>query len=173
MKVHIPQIGFAIGGLLLAASVRAQSASPAVLTPATMPSASGAESNGAVNPPLIDQTPVDVRPFQIALPKGHLFGDWLGARTELEQMGISPTLTLEIDTAGNPTGGRAEGITEAGNLGLSLLFDLDKLAGVNGGSFLLQISERWGNSLSADYIGNVFTTQQDYGGQTLHVVDAA
>jgi hypothetical protein len=75
----------------------------------------------------------------------------------------------ESDVAANPTGGRSEGITEASNLGLDLLLDLDKLGGIKGGSFLLQLSERWGTSLSADYIGNVFTTQQVFGGESFRV----
>jgi hypothetical protein len=174
MNGYLSKICFALAIPLETAGLCAQATIQCAPASRTSPShAILAREEAFANPPLINQTPVDVRPFQFILPKGHLFGDWLGARADLEQMGISPTLTLEIDTAANPTGGRAEGITEAGNLGLSLLFDLDTFAGVNGGSFLLQLSERWGNSLSADYIGNVFTTQQDYGEETLHVVDAA
>jgi porin len=174
MKRHFPAIGFALAMLLWAASSRAESLSDTVLMPSTRPSDSSTASvDSGAQPPFIEELPVDIRPFQLTLPQGHLLGDWLGARTQFVQMGITPTLSLEIDTAGNPTGGRSEGITEAGNLGLGVLFDLDKLTGIKGGSFLLQLSERWGNSLSADYIGNVFTTQQDFGGQTFHVVDAA
>jgi porin len=123
--------------------------------------------------PLSNESPVDVRPFEITIPRGHLLGDWYAVRTELEDVGITPGLSLEVDIAGNPTGGRSQGITEASNLGLDLLFDLDKIANVKGASFLLQMSERWGNSLSAEYIGNAFTSQQDFGGETFHVVDAA
>jgi porin len=123
--------------------------------------------------PLGNESPVDVRPFEITIPRGHLLGDWYGVRTELEDAGITPDLSLEVDVGGNPTGGRSQGITEASNLGFDLLLDLDKIATVKGASFLLQMSERWGNSLSTEYIGNAFTTQQDFGGETFHVVDAA
>ena len=94
-------------------------------------------------------------------------------RTHLEESGITPTLTLVTDVAGNPSGGREQGITQASNLGLDLLFNLDKLAGIKGGSMLVQFSQCFGNSLSKDYIGNVFTTQQVFGGETFRVVDVA
>lgn len=140
----------------------------------TMPSSSIAKPDSLVaGQSLSNENPVDIRPFEVTLPRGHALGDWLGARTELEDMGITPSLSLEVDLAGNPSGGRSQGITEASNLGLNLLFDLDKIANVKGASFLLQMSERWGNSLSAEYVGNVFTTQQDFGGETFHLVDVA
>src|SRR4029077_4454129 len=52
-------------------------------------------------------------------------------------------------------------------------FDLDKLAGLKGGSFLVSMSQRSGSSLSREYIGNVFTVQQVFGGQTFHLIDVA
>jgi porin len=117
--------------------------------------------------------PVAVRPFQLQLPSDHLLGDWNGVRTKLEEAGIAPTLTLVTDVAWNPSGGRAQGITQASNLGLDLLFDLDRIGGVEGGSVLVQFSQRFGNSLSKEYIGNVFNTQQVFGGETFRVVDVA
>src|SRR6185295_20332820 len=81
--------------------------------------------------------------------------------------------TLVSDIAGNVTGGNSQGVTEAGNLGLNLFFDLEKLAGLSGGSFLVSMSQRWGSSLSQERVGNVFTIQQVYGGQTFHLIDVA
>jgi hypothetical protein len=75
----------------------------------------------------VSQVPVDLHPFQLTLPRAHLLGDWFGFRTNLEDQGITPTLTFVTDLAGNPVGGRSQGFTEADNLGLDLLFDLDKL----------------------------------------------
>jgi porin len=117
--------------------------------------------------------PVETRPFQIILPSGHLFGDWNGLRTRLEDAGITPTLTLVTEFASNPSGGRAQGATEATNLGLSLQFNLDRMFGIKGGSFLVQMSERFGSNLSSEYVGNLFTVQEVYGGETFHVVDVA
>ena len=119
------------------------------------------------------QSPVEARPFEIILPSQHLLGDWYGLRTRLENAGVTPTFTLVTEFAANPRGGRGEGVTEASNLGLSLQFDLDRMAGIRGGSVLLQMSERWGSNLSSQYIGNLFTVQEIYGGETFHVVDVA
>jgi porin len=119
------------------------------------------------------RAPAPLRPFQLVLPSGHLLGDWGGMRTKLEDAGITPTLTLVTDFAWNPSGGRSQGATEASNLGLDLTFDLDRMAGLKGASVLLQFSQRWGESVSSEYIGNVFTVQQVFGGGTFHVVDVA
>src|SRR5215510_6968881 len=72
-------------------------------------------------------------PFQLILPSAHLLGDWYGLRPWLEEHGITPTVTFVTDALGNPTGGREQGFTGAHNLGLDLLFDLEKLAGLRGG----------------------------------------
>jgi porin len=119
------------------------------------------------------QSPVNLRPFQLILPRDHLFGDWDGMRTKLEEAGFTPTLSFITNIAGNPIGGRDQGVTHADNLGLDLVFDLDNLVGLKGGSFLVSMSQRSGSSLSREYIGNAFTVQQVYGGQTFHLIDVA
>jgi porin len=119
------------------------------------------------------QIPVNVRPFQLSLTRTHLLGDWAGLRPKMEDFGITPTLTYVSDIAGNPTGGKSQGAAYADNIGLSLVFDLDKLVGMDGGSFLVSMSQRDGDSLSQKRIGNVFAVQQVYGGQTFHLVDLA
>jgi porin len=45
--------------------------------------------------------------------------------------------------------------------------------GLDGGSFLVSLSQRDGNSLSQDRVGNDFTIQQVYGGNTFKLVDVA
>jgi porin len=119
------------------------------------------------------ESPVSLRPFQLILPREHLFGDWDGLRSQLENKGFVPTLSFVTNIAGNPVGGKDQGVTHADNLGLDLLFNLDKLIGLNGGSFLVSMSQRSGSSLSKEYIGNVFTVQQVFGGQTFHLIDVA
>jgi porin len=112
-------------------------------------------------------------PFQLILPREHLLGDWYGVRTYLEDRGIVPTLTFVTDSLGNPSGGNEQGFTTANNVGLDLNFDLEKLCGLEGGSFLLSMSYRFGGSLSANYIHNVFTVQQVFGGETFHFINMA
>src|SRR5262252_3260981 len=112
-------------------------------------------------------------PFQLILPREHLFGDWFGTRTWLEDHGITPTLTFVTDSLGNPTGGRDQGFTTANNVGLDLNFDFEKLGVIEGGSFLFSMSYRFGGSLSANYIHNFFPVQQVFGGETFRVVNLA
>jgi porin len=112
-------------------------------------------------------------PFKLVLPREHLLGDWFTTRTWLEDQGITPTLTFVTDSLGNPSGGKEQGFTTANNVGLDLNFDLEKLGVVEGGSFLLSMSYRFGGSLSANYIHNVFTVQQVFGGETFHLINVA
>jgi len=109
-------------------------------------------------------------PFRLILPRDHLLGDWFGARPWLEDHGITPVLTFVSDALGNPVGGRQQGFTAANNLNLELNFDLEKLAGIEGGSFLASASYRFGSNLSREYIGNAFTVQQVFGGETFRLV---
>ena len=113
------------------------------------------------------------RVFQLMLPPGHLLGDWGGIRSRLEESGIVPRLMLVTDVAGNPTGGRSQGITAPTSVELSLFFDLDRIFGLKGGSIFTSFSERWGHRLSSDYVGNVFSEQQIYGFQTFRVIDVS
>jgi porin len=121
----------------------------------------------------VSQAPVQLRPFILTLPRDHLLGDWGGLLPKMEDTGITPTLTYVSDIAGNPTGGKSQGISYDDNIGLGLEFDLNKLAGLDGGSLLISMSERDGDSLSKKYVGNVFSVQQVYGGETFHLVDVA
>ncbi|MBX3380665.1 MAG: carbohydrate porin [Phycisphaeraceae bacterium] len=113
------------------------------------------------------------QPFQLIPTSGNLFGDWFGARTWLEEKGVTTNLSFVTNLAGNVSGGRDQGFTHADNLGLDLYFDLEKILGIRGASFLLNMSQRSGSSVSQVYIGNVFTVQQVFGGTTFHLIDAA
>ncbi len=134
--------------------------------------AAAVHAEDASRPPAGTRTLTDT-PFQLVLPKEHLLGDWYGARTSLEDHGVTPTLTLVTDALGNPIGGVRQGFRGASNLGLNLVFDLEKMFGLAGGSFDISFSERFGESLSRDDIGNVFNVQQVFGGQTYRVVHVA
>ncbi|UHQ19399.1 carbohydrate porin [Lysobacter sp. KIS68-7] len=98
-------------------------------------------------------------------------GDWGGIRSDLERHGVTPRLILVTDLAGNASGGLSKGITAPTSVELSLVGDLDKMFGIKGGSVFLSASQRWGRSLSQEYIGNVFGTQQIYGFQTWRLID--
>ncbi|MGD9636073.1 MAG: carbohydrate porin, partial [Pirellulales bacterium] len=122
------------------------------------------------------EDPVSERNFEsdvLVLPVDHLLGDWCGWRTMLEDDGISPSVTFVSDMLGNPVGGREQGFAEADNLGVNLAVDLEKRYGWKGGKFLFTMSQRSGRSLTNEYIGNTFSTQQVFGGETFKVIDIA
>ena len=130
------------------------------------PSARKRTSNDTANDPTS-------RLFQLVLPSDHLFGDWGRQRSKLEEKGITPRLILVTDLAGNSRGGRSQGATAPSSVELSLFFDLEKIAGLKGGSILASFSERWGHNLSREHIGNTFSTQQIFGFQTWRVLDVS
>ena len=113
------------------------------------------------------------RVFQLVLPGDHLLGDWGGVRSKLEDSGIIARWFLITDVAGNTSGGRDQGATQASSTELSLFFDLNRIAGVKGGSIFVSMAQRWGNRLSSEYIGNVFPEQQIYGFETFRVIDVS
>lgn len=111
------------------------------------------------------------RVFELLLPSEHLLGDWGGLLTKLETAGITPRLIFVTDIAGNPIGGRSQGVTAPSSIELSLFMDLEKMAGLRGGSIFISASERWGSNLAKTDIGNVFGPQQIWGFQTIRLID--
>ena len=94
-------------------------------------------------------------------------GDWWGTRTWMaEDLGIEFALNYTTNLAGNPSGGIRQGFTYTDNIGFGVRFDLEKLIGWSGATFTVSGLDRNGTSLSQEYIGNQFTVQQVYGGQT-------
>jgi porin len=89
----------------------------------------------------------------------YLFGDWLGARSELAGEGIKPLVIFITDPFVNTTGGRRRGVSEYDLLGLDLLLGTDKLLGWPGGEFRIGFANNSGTSLSTHYVGNSFPIQ--------------
>ncbi len=99
-------------------------------------------------------------------------GDWWGTRNWLDKdHGVEFSFTYVNNLAGNPTGGLSQGFTYTDNIAFGTKLDLEKLIGWRGGTFTIAATDRNGNSLSRDYIGNQFTVQQVYGGQTIILTD--
>lgn len=95
-------------------------------------------------------------------------GDWWGIRNWLaKEKGVEFSVTYTADLAGNPVGGMRQGFTYTDNIAFGVMLDLEKLVGWRGASFTVAATDRNGSSLSQDYIGNQFTVQQIYGGQTV------
>ncbi|MBJ7259806.1 MAG: carbohydrate porin [Chthoniobacterales bacterium] len=97
-----------------------------------------------------------------------LTGDWWGTRNWLDKdKGIEFSGTYTTDLAGNPIGGMEQGFTYTDNIAFGLKFDLEKLVGWRGATFTIAATDRNGTSLSQNHIGNQFTVQQIFGGQTI------
>jgi porin len=98
-------------------------------------------------------------------------GDWFGLRSALSQMGIDLTGGYAMEYLGNPVGGKSQGSTYVHNILLQGDFDLEKLVGVPDSSLRARFSQRSGDSLTNQHIGNAFSVQQLYGGQTYRLVE--
>ncbi|MFM7373752.1 MAG: carbohydrate porin, partial [Chthoniobacterales bacterium] len=97
-----------------------------------------------------------------------LTGDWWGVRNWLDKdKGLEFSGTYTTDLAGNPVGGMRQGFTYTDNIAFGLKLDLEKLVGWRGATFTIAATDRNGASLSQEYIGNQFTVQQIFGGQTV------
>src|SRR5262249_38315672 len=117
-------------------------------------------------------------------PVDSLTGNWGGFRDRLrDEYGLAVAGDYTSESAGNPIGGRRQGVTYTHNIGLALFADPEKLLGpsipalwaplLHATAFLVSASNRAGRSLSAQYIGNVYAVQQIFGGQTTRLVHLA
>ncbi len=99
-------------------------------------------------------------------------GDWWGTRNWLdEQKGVEFSGTYTTDLTGNPVGGMQQGFTYTDNIAFGVKLDLEKIIGWRGATLTIAATDRNGDSLSQDFIGNQFTVQQIYGGQTIILTD--
>lgn len=103
-----------------------------------------------------------------------LTGNWGGARDELRRkLGISIEGNYLMESAGNPVGGEKQGVTYAHDIFAAIIADLGVRFHLPGVYFLASASDRAGGDLSSKYIGNVFTAQQIYGGETIRLAQLA
>ena len=89
----------------------------------------------------------------------YLFGDWLGARSQLAEEGIRPLVLFITDPFVSASGGRRRGFSEYDLLALDVYFDTNKLLGWPGGEFRIGFANNSGTSLSQKYVGNSFPVQ--------------
>ncbi|MDJ0848147.1 MAG: carbohydrate porin [Myxococcota bacterium] len=107
-------------------------------------------------------------PFAFA---NFMTGPWFGMRARLFDLGIDLRGDYVMESLGNPSGGIRQGFTYTHNLGLQLALYLEKLVGWPGATFRVKFSQRSGKSLSERKIGNNFSVQQIFGGQTHKLVN--
>ena len=95
-----------------------------------------------------------------------LTGDWWGVRNFLDDSGVELSASYTNNIAGNPVGGKSQGFTYTDNTSFGLQLNFEELVGWKGLTFDISALNRAGSNLSKQYIGNQFTVQQVYGGQT-------
>jgi len=95
-----------------------------------------------------------------------LSGDWWGVRNWLDDSGVELSASYTNNIAGNPVGGRSQSFAYADNTSFGVQLDFGKLIGWHGATLTISGLDRNGSNLSARNIGNQFTVQQVYGGQT-------
>ena len=100
------------------------------------------------------------QPFDVL--EATLTQDWVGVRTALRRLGITPTASYTTQLMGNPSGGQSQGFTYSGTLQTAINWDLDTLLRTPGLSFNLGAAWSTGTNLSAEDIGNSFTVQSAY-----------
>ena len=99
-------------------------------------------------------------------------GDWFGLRNGLSERGIEITGSYVMEFLGNPVGGKNRGSTYVHNILLQGDFNLEKLIDLPNSAFRVLFSQRSGDSLTNDHIGNTFNVQELYGGgQTYRLVE--
>ncbi|RKH60397.1 carbohydrate porin [Corallococcus sp. AB049A] len=97
------------------------------------------------------------------MPPG-LTGGWSGMRGFLYELGVGIQVRYVTELAYNARGGKGHALRQAGQLNVGLGLDLEKLAGVKGGTFQFTFTHRNGNNLNADMeLGNLQLVQEVYG----------
>jgi porin len=98
-------------------------------------------------------------------------GNWLGARTRLEDKGLTISGGYTAEVWGNTTGGLKRGAVYTGLLDFGAELDLEKLVGWKGAS----ISTTWlwlsGRDASEDLVGNFLTLSNIAGFNTLRMLE--
>jgi porin len=98
-------------------------------------------------------------------------GDWLGARTGLEDKGVTISGGYTAEVWGNTTGGLERGAVYTGLLDFGAEFDVEKLIGWKGAS----VSTTWlwlsGRDASVDLVGNFLTISNIAGFNTLRMLE--
>ncbi|MCY1041305.1 carbohydrate porin [Corallococcus sp. bb12-1] len=97
------------------------------------------------------------------MPPG-LTGDWGGVRGLLFELGVALQVRYATELAYNARGGKGHALRQAGQFDVGLGVDLEKLAGLKGGTFQFTFTHRNGNNLGADMeLGNLQLVQEVYG----------
>jgi porin len=96
-------------------------------------------------------------------------GDWGGLRSQAEAAGLTVEGNYQTDLLANPIGGEQQGFAYDGLMEISLDFDLEKIAGLEGTSFFIAGYWASGDDLSDTKIGNLIDVSQVFDGRTVRL----
>ncbi len=106
------------------------------------------------------------------LDQATMTGNWGGARTSLEDEGITLRAHFTTESAANPVGGIRQTARYTQQVDFGADLDLGHLIDDQGGTIQITFTDRLGRSLSADAIGNQFAVQELYGaGQNFRLAE--
>jgi porin len=98
------------------------------------------------------------------LHQQYLTGNWGGVRTDLQTEGITLRGGYVSEIAGNPLGGRRQGMQDAQQIAFGADLDLGRLINLQGGEAHVTFTSRAGQSLATTDIGNLISEQEIFGG---------
>lgn len=164
-----------------AGSVCAVIATTLMLPGAAWADAPAADAASPVVAPSAEPVSGGREPAVTSLPGGPvrktydgILGDWGGLREKLDDAGVGLTVAYGNEFAANVAGGARKDATAVGQLVLGTDLDMDKIAGIHGGSFHGKITYRHGPNLG-DKAGleTLQLVQEVWGrGQTWRVTEA-
>lgn len=102
-----------------------------------------------------------------------LTGDWGGLRTDLKQAGVTVRGDYVSETFSTMDGGERRGTTYVQQVRLGADFDMERLAGWQGGVVHLTVNDRRGVGLSSDFVGNRLPIEEAAGGYYARLTEAS
>jgi porin len=96
-------------------------------------------------------------------------GNWGGLRSRAKDAGLTVEGNYQTDLLANPIGGEQQGFAYDGLTEISLDFDLEKIAGLEGTSFFIAGYWASGDDLSDTKIGNLIDVSQVFDGRTVRL----
>ncbi|QDK35006.1 carbohydrate porin [Sphingomonas sp. IC081] len=167
MAQRIHTLTLAAGGLALAQPFTAT----AVRAEETE---AGEEQPAPVSAPIVAVPAATTQP---AAPPANgrdtLTGDWGGLRTSLKHAGVTVRGDYVSETFSAVDGGQRRGTSYVHQVRLGADFDMDRIAGIEGGIVHVTFNDRRGVGISSDFVGNRLPIQEAAGGYYARLTEAS
>ncbi|MGE4133261.1 MAG: carbohydrate porin [Bdellovibrionales bacterium] len=121
--------------------------------------------------PVNSRVPASAAAPDVAEDPPGLLGDWGGAKSSMEKVGIKVGLAYKADTMSNMSGGLKRGTAYLGNVDLETEFDFEKLVGAKGLTLVLYGLGNHGGTPST-YVGDSQVTSNIEAKSTFKLYEA-